>query len=147
MQHERDPLGGSQRFEHHEQRETDRVGHECLVLGIDPVRAARPGERRDRLGNVRVEGLLTPRLARAQHIQAHSRNDRRQPSSEVLDAARVRAVEPEPGFLYGVVRLVQRTEHPVGHGPQVGTVGLKSLRQPFVSAICHIPSTWSVIIP
>ena len=26
VEHEREPLGGAQRFEHHEQRETDRVG-------------------------------------------------------------------------------------------------------------------------
>ena len=38
MQHEREPLGGIQRLEHHEQRQADRVGQQRLVLGIDPVR-------------------------------------------------------------------------------------------------------------
>jgi hypothetical protein len=36
MQHERDPLGGSQRFEDHEQRETDRVGRQRFTLRVDP---------------------------------------------------------------------------------------------------------------
>jgi len=35
-------------------------------------------------------------------------------------------------FLGGVVRLAQRTEHPVGHSPHVGAVGLEPLRQPLV---------------
>ena len=127
VQHEREPLGGSQRFEHHEQRETDRVGQQRFVLGVDPVLAAH-----DRLGHVRVQRLLAPRLARAQHVQAHPRDDRRQPSAQVLDAAGVGAAEPQPGFLHGVVRLAQRAEHPVGHRPQVGAVGLEPLRQPVV---------------
>ena len=44
----------------------------------------------------------------------------------------VGAAEPEPGLLHGVVRLAQRAEHPVGHRPQVGAVGLEPLRQPVV---------------
>jgi hypothetical protein len=96
-------------------------------LGVDPVLAAH-----DRLGHVRAQGLLASRLARAQDVQAHPRDDGCQPSPKVLDAARVRAAEPEPGFPDGVVRLAQRAEHPVGDRPQVGPVGLESLRQPFV---------------
>ena len=38
----------------------------------------------------------------------------------------------EPGLLHGVVRLAQGAEHPVGHRPQVGPVGLELLRQPLV---------------
>ena len=37
MQHERDPLGGSELFEHHEQCETDRFGQQRFVLWVDPV--------------------------------------------------------------------------------------------------------------
>jgi hypothetical protein len=37
VQHEREPLGGSQRVEHHEQREPDRVGEERFLLGVDAV--------------------------------------------------------------------------------------------------------------
>ena len=35
-------------------------------------------------------------------------------------------------YLHGVVCLAQGVEHPVGHRPQVGPLGLKLLRQPFV---------------
>ena len=42
------------------------------------------------------------------------------------------AAEVEPGLLYGVVRLGERAEHPVGHRSQVAPVGLELLRQPFV---------------
>jgi hypothetical protein len=91
VQHERDPLGGTQRFEYHEQRETDRVGELRFVLGVAPVRMAH-----DRIGHVRAQGMLAPRLARAQHVQAHSRDDRRQRSAQVLDAARVGAAEAQP---------------------------------------------------
>ena len=75
------------------------------------------------------------RLARAQHVKAHPRHDRRQPSSQVLDAARVGAAEAELGLLHGVVRLAQRAEHPVSYRPQVGPIGLEALRQPFVSFV------------
>ena len=40
----------------------------------------------DRLGHVRAQRLLAPRLARAQHVEADARDDRRQPAAEVLDA-------------------------------------------------------------
>jgi hypothetical protein len=53
VQHEREPLGGSERFEHHEQRGTDRVGQQRLVLGVDPAFAAH-----DRLGYAHPQGLL-----------------------------------------------------------------------------------------
>jgi len=66
--------------------------------------------------------------------------------SSVLDAARVGAAEPEPGFLDGVVRFVQGAEHAVGHGPQVGALLLGSLRQ--VVALVHGHILWphSVIV-
>ena len=57
MQNEREPLDGIQRVEHHEQRETDRVGQQCLLplvlgplvladIGIsDPYRELSPAAR------------------------------------------------------------------------------------------------------
>ncbi len=39
--------------------------------------------------------------------------------------------EPEPGFLDGVVGFARRAEHPLGHAPQMGTVGLELAGQPF----------------
>ncbi|HEV8044620.1 MAG TPA: hypothetical protein VGP38_05525, partial [Rubrobacter sp.] len=58
MQHEREPLGGGQRFEHHQQRQTGRVGQQRLLLGVDPVLAAD-----DRLGHARAQGLAQGLLA------------------------------------------------------------------------------------
>ena len=55
VQHEREPLGGSQGLEHHEQRETDRVGQQRFLLGVD----CRPRGSR-RLRHVRVQRLLPP---------------------------------------------------------------------------------------
>ena len=58
VEHEREPLGGAQRLEHHQQRETDGVGQQCLVLWVGPV-----GAVDDRLRDVHVERLLAPRPA------------------------------------------------------------------------------------
>ena len=58
MQHERDPLSGSQHVQDHEQRGTDRVGQQRFVLGIAHVHATH-----DRLGPVRAQGLLEGLLA------------------------------------------------------------------------------------
>jgi hypothetical protein len=58
VQHEREPLGGSQRFKYHEQRETDRAGQQRFVFGVDPVRAAQ-----DRVGYAQAQGLTQSLLA------------------------------------------------------------------------------------
>jgi hypothetical protein len=58
VEHEREPLGGAQRLEHHEQRETDGVGDQRLVLGVGAV-----GAVDDRLGHVHAERLLASRVA------------------------------------------------------------------------------------
>jgi len=127
VQHERQALGGIQGVEDHEQRETDRVGQQRFLLGVDPALTARAW-----LGHGRFQRLLAPRVARAQHVEADPRDHRGQPSAQVLDAARAGAAEVEPGLLYGVVRLGERAEHAVGHRLQVAPVGLELLRQPFV---------------
>ena len=84
--------------------------------------AAPAGAGRDRLGRVRGERLLAARLARPQHVEAHARDDRRQPAAEALDTRVARAAQSQPRFLNGVVHLARRAEHPVGHGAQVGAV-------------------------
>jgi hypothetical protein len=89
VQHEHAPLGGGEIIQHYEQRDVNRVGEQRLVLGVHPTLACL-----DRVGKTRVQVLLAPRGARAQHVQAYSRYDRRQPSSQVFDAACVGAVEP-----------------------------------------------------
>src|SRR5690606_2702302 len=51
-------------------------------------------------------------------------------AAEVGDGARVvRAGEPEPGLLDGVLRLGQGAEHAVGDRPQVSAVFLEAPRQ------------------
>jgi len=59
VQHEREPLGGGERLEHHQQREADRVGQERFVLGVGLVR-----EAHDRVGHARAQGVpqATPRV-------------------------------------------------------------------------------------
>jgi hypothetical protein len=65
VQDERQPLGGSQGLEHHEQREPDGVGQERFLLRIGLVFAAD-----DRVGDVHLEGLLAAVGAGAEHVQA-----------------------------------------------------------------------------
>jgi hypothetical protein len=125
VEHEREPLGGSQRLEHDEQRHADRVGKEGLVLGVGAV-----GAIDDRLRQVHAQRLLAPHPAGAQHVQRHAPDDGGQPGAEVLDVAGVRAAEPQPRFLNGVVCLAQRAQHPVGHRPEPGAALLESFRHP-----------------
>jgi nucleoside-diphosphate-sugar epimerase len=91
VQHEREPLGGAQRLEDHEQGETDRVGQQRLVLGVGAVRPVH-----DRFRNVHARRLLAPRVASPQHVQRHASDHRRQPCAEVVDVAGIRATEPQP---------------------------------------------------
>jgi hypothetical protein len=100
VQDEREPLRRSQRLKDHKQRQTDRVGQEGFLLRVDLVLGAH-----DRIGQAHLQGLLSAGRAGVQHVEAHPGDHRRQPSPEVLDAARVGAAEPQPRFLDGVVRL------------------------------------------
>src|SRR5215211_597286 len=142
VQHEREPLRWGQRLEHYEQRQSDGIGQQRLVLGIDSVR---PVDKR--IGEPPGERLLPPRLARAEHVQRHAGDDGRQPSAQVLDLVAVGAVEAQPGLLDGVVRLAERAEHPVGHTSQPAPVLLELLRQPVALIHCHVPlSGWVIAV-
>jgi hypothetical protein len=68
------------------------------VFGIDLAGAAD-----DRFGQVRVQGVFTPGVPRAQDVQARPRDHRGQPAAEVVHPAGVGAAETEPGVLDGVV--------------------------------------------
>jgi hypothetical protein len=125
VQDERDPLRGRQCVEHDEQRETDRVREQGLALGVGLGRRAG-----GRLGRIGVQGHLGPRPARLQDVQAQPRHDRGQPRLQVLDRARVRAAEPQPRLLDGVVGLARRAEHPVGHRRQAGSLPFEALGEP-----------------
>jgi hypothetical protein len=137
MEHERKPLRGAQRIEHDEQRRTDRLGEHRLALDIVVV-----GHR---LGNLRRDRLLAARLARAQHVEADTCDDGRQPAAEVLDLRRVGAAQPQPGFLDGILGLRARAEHAVGDCAQVCAVRLEAFGQKFLLVHRHIPAWRSVI--
>ena len=98
VQHERDPLGGSQRFEHNEQRQSDRVGQERFVLGVDAGLAAR-----DRRGREFAQGLLVPRLARFRSCH---------PEIDVLVSADNRMVDLERTEVDLVVRFTKSQRVP-----------------------------------
>jgi hypothetical protein len=98
------------------------------MLWLRPV-----GAVDDRIRHVHADRLLAP--ARAQNVQRHASDHRRQPGAEILDGVGIRAAEPQPGFLHGVVGFAQRAEHPIGHRPQPSTLLLEALRQPF--ALIH----------
>jgi hypothetical protein len=127
VQHERQPLGRRQRLQHHQQRQPDPLGQQRFLLRVGLVLAAD-----DRVGQVhgRVQRLLAPLPARAQHVQAHPRDHPGQPAAEVVDAAGVGAAEPQPALLDGVVGLGERAEHLVGDRPQPGAVLLEPVGQP-----------------
>jgi hypothetical protein len=79
-----------------------------------------------------LERFLPAGMARAQHVQAHPGGDRGQPRAEVRHVRRARPVQPEPGVLHRVVGILQRAEHPVGHGAQVSSMLLEAFRRPLV---------------
>ncbi len=125
--HEGDPLGRAQSLEHDQQRRPDRIGQQHLVLGASLV-----GTVRAWFGRVHPHGVFSARLAGAQRVQAHPGHHGGEPPADVLDAARVRAAETQPGLLYGVVGRARRAEHAVGDRPQVPPVGLEPFGHPVV---------------
>ena len=79
-----------------------------------------------------LERLLASGAARTQDVQTDASNDGGQPAAEVFNLVGTCPTDPEPSVLDGVVRLRQRTEHPVGHRSQMGSVLLEAIRQPLV---------------
>jgi hypothetical protein len=88
VQDEREPLGGRERLEHDQEGEAHRVGEQRLVLR---VRAVRPVD--DRLRDVGSQRLLATDVARAEHVERHTGNDRGQPGAQVLHGVRVRSAQ------------------------------------------------------
>ncbi len=127
VQHERESLGRRQRLEHDQQRQSDGIGQQGLVLGVRAVRRVH-----DRIGDVLADRLLTPRPARAQHVQRHARDHGRQPPGQILDLAGLRTAQAQPSLLDGVVRLAQRSEHSIRDRLQPRAVLLELSSQPFV---------------
>jgi hypothetical protein len=125
VQHIRQSLGWAERLHYDLQRAPDPVGEQRLVLGVRVL-----GRGDDRFWDVPPERLLTSAPTRADHVQGHARDDRRQPRAKILDLAGVRSGQSQPSFLDGIVRLRERAKYPVGHRPQMATVFLKALGQP-----------------
>ena len=89
VQHVGHALGRGQRLEHHEQRETDGIGHQHLLRGVGLL-----ADRHDRLRHPRAYVVLAARLSGAQHVDAHSADDRGQPRASVVDRLLLGAAEP-----------------------------------------------------
>ena len=140
MQNERQPLRRAQRFEHHEQRQTDRVREQRLVL-----RAGAVGGVDHRVWETDVHRLLISDVARAQHVQGDARDDGGQPRAEVLDFACVSTAHPKPGVLDGIVGLAERPQQPVGHRAQSGPVLLEALGKPLlIGHVTFLPRRVSI---
>ena len=114
MQHERDALRRRQHLEHDLQRGTDRVG-ELEVMWMIVAH------------DLQLRRQCFARLARAQHVETHARDDGRQPAAQVLDLVRVGARRLQPRLLHGVVRVARGPEDAVRHGAQVAAVLVESL--------------------
>jgi hypothetical protein len=128
--HERHPLGGREGVEDDQERTADRVGEQRLVLGIGLAGVG------DRFGQVGIGRRLGPGAPRLEHVQADAGDDGGEPAAEVLDGARVRAAEAQPGLLDGVVGVVGRAEDAVRDRPQAGPVLLEALGEPL--ALPHL---------
>jgi len=138
VEHEREPLGGRQRLQHHEERDSDRVGKQGLVLRTCV-------EADDRLELPRAARLPAAGAPRTQSVEADARYYGGEPAAEVRDRVGVRAAEPQPRLLNRVLRLARRAEHPVRDPVQVRSVPLELLCQcALVGHVGHISSSRSV---
>ena len=78
-----------------------------------------------------VQGILPARCSRSQHVQAHARDDRREPGPQVVDAADIGAAQPNPAFLDGVLGVAGRPEHAIRDRAQMRPVLFELLGEPF----------------
>jgi hypothetical protein len=108
VQNERQPLGGTERVEDHEQGEPDGIGHQRLLLWLQLA-----VEDHDGVRQVALVGLLATDVARPQHVQRDARDDGGQPPTQVVDFARVGAAHANPGLLHGVFGFGHRPEQSI----------------------------------
>lgn len=97
------------RIEDHEQHEFDGIGEQRLLFRV--ARACRP--RSAQVHSHRRNRLFASRPSRPQHVEARTRDDGREPPSEILYRARVSAVQSQLRFLRSVFRVAERPKHPV----------------------------------
>ncbi len=139
MQHEHNTLGRRKHVEHHEQRRPDRLCKERLLLRVELVFDAH-----DLVRKLVACEVFTPEASRSQLIQADSRQDRSEPSAEILHRASIGTTEPQPCLLDGIVRVGVRAKHAEGKRLQPGPAGLEPLRQRVGFDRRHIFSSPSV---
>jgi hypothetical protein len=135
VQHECQPLGWGQAFQHDQQRQADGLGDHGLVLW-----ALGGGLGDERFGEPRA-GLVFPAgPARLEHVQADPPDYGGQPGAQVIDRAGVHAAEAEPGLLDRVFCFGDRAEHAVGDRGQVRAQPLELAREPVW--LPHRPTAW-----
>jgi hypothetical protein len=138
VQHERDPLGGTQPVQQNKEGKSDGIGELGLTLRVagacgDPVEFGR------------IDEVLGAVLARPQHVEADPTDDHGQPAGQIGDRVRVGAAGPQPALLNRIVGLVGRSEHAIGNGPQMlarpvellGQAGVRAHRSPLVVGVRH----------
>jgi hypothetical protein len=125
VQDEREPLGGRQRLQHHQQSQADRVREQRLLLRIVALVDAD-----DRLGEPRADIVLTAGPPGSEHVNADAADHGREPAADVVDIVAVRAAESQPCLLHGVVGLTHGAEHAVSDRPQAGAMRLELRRLP-----------------
>jgi len=123
VEHEGEPLGRLERVQHDEEREAHRVGEHRLGLAFPLT------DGDDRIGQTHLERILASRRPRSQHVEAHRRDDGRQPAPETRDVARIGPAQPNPGFLDGILGFAGRPEHAIRHRAQVRPVFFESISE------------------
>jgi hypothetical protein len=108
VKHERKPLRRGQRVKNDEQREPNRIGEQSFLLRVEVL-----AECDDGVGDVEVDPVLASGAARAQRVQTHPANNRRQPGLHVLDARGIFIANAKPRLLKRILGLAYRAEHPV----------------------------------
>ena len=131
VEHERQSFRRLQLLEDDEERQTDRVGEHGVFLWLFVFTTDRANDRIGHMHGIIIEGSLPARGSRSQHVQADARHDRRQPSPQVFDTTHIRAAQSDPGFLDGVFRLVDRSEHAVRDRTHVRSVLFELLGELF----------------
>jgi hypothetical protein len=66
-----------------------------------------------------LQAFLASDIACSKHVQTDAGNDRRQPSTKVLDVVRLGPANSNPGILESVVGLGERAQHPISDGSKL----------------------------
>ena len=124
MQHKGQPFRGVRVFRTTSSK-ADRVGQHSLLLRVEAAAVV-----------ASHQGNLTPRPARAQHVQAHPCYHGGKPGSCVVNIVRLRAGKSYT-FLDRIVGFAKRPEHGACHRAQMAGAPQSRPRLPFHPAIRH----------